>query len=262
MDSIYEFTPPIHMAIISMTGAGKSWLASRIFDNTSFRSVYFNYSLTPYFKKYFEVSNEKDFVKAMELSRKVVVNSTDVNLIERITKYLWELKKSNNKFAIEDIYLWYDECQKYSQAEFMTDVFNLGRPWKIHGIAICRQIQEMKNLRIISECQHMVFLHMNDVGLSTLQNNYRIKVPDFVLHYVNKGEYEGIDYKSDFYSALYDSITWFIYDKKGQFVTKYNVLKGYDVDDQPEDIGEPDRGEKTPKITADKDNTKSDKDTS
>ena len=64
----------------------------------------------------------------------------------------------------------------------------MGRRWNVHGMFLVRDIQEMKNLRIISQCDEMIFLKMNDVGLLKMSQNYGIKIPPKVLDHINSGE--------------------------------------------------------------------------
>lgn len=238
MDSIYDFIPPLHLGIVSQTGSGKTYMAAKMFANIPHRSIFFNYGMEGYFKKFPESVNYEETIYAMKQTNKVALNTENVNEIIKVITHIWKLKKENPKFAQQDIYFFFDEIQKYSQTQILTDVFNRGRRWHIHGVAICRQIQEMKNLRIISECPHMIFFRMNDVGLSTLQHNYHIKIPSVVLAYINAGEYEGVEFKSHYFCTLYDMITWFIYNKNGELVKKYTPVGIEDIEGEIDNEGE------------------------
>lgn len=243
--SIHEFIPPLHMGIISQTGGGKTVIGSEIFKQLPNRAIFFNYGLENYFKDVIEIQSINDLPRAMKKYRKVVVNIDDMKAIEDSVLYIWNLKK-NDKWIKqnENIYLFFDECQMYSTLQFMTDVFNRGRRWHIHGIAMCREIQEMKNLRIISQCKHMIFLSVNDVGLNALRKNYSIKIPDSVLGYINRGSYKDGEFifDSEYYSDLYDGMKHFIFDKNGEYVTTIDAIK---VDDNVDNKEESDTGKRT-----------------
>ena len=223
MNNINFFIPKYHAALITMTGGGKTTLASKIFSNIPDRAIYVDYQDERILDVHPWITSTDKLGEAMRKVKKFVLRTNDVNEILAMVHYIFEQKREHPAFADQDVYLFFDEIQKYSQNQVIEDVFNMGRRWKIHGFAICRQIQEMKNLRIISEADEIIFLKLNDIGLSTLQNNYKIKIPPIVLDKINSGD-RGEDGKlvSNYNSVLYDGFTWMLFDKNGDFIGEYN----------------------------------------
>lgn len=234
MRNINFFEPNLHACIITMTGGGKTTLGEKIFSNLEHRAIFIDFQYEEVFEKYRPKRSPGAFItdvnlldEAMHSDSKVVFRTKNISQITTMVDYIFESKFKIKAFAETPIYLFFDEIQKYSQIQIIEDVFNMGRRWNVHGVFMVRQIQEMKNLRIVSECDEMIFLKLNDIGQRTLRNNYGIKIPPEILTKINSGERNEKDkLVSNFNSVLYDKFSWMLFDKDGEFIGEFNAANG------------------------------------
>lgn len=227
MNNINFFEPSLHGCMITMTGGGKTTLGSKIFSNLEHRAIFVDFQSEKIFDDNTFIRTADRLGDAFAITDKVVLRTIDTNEISDMVRWIFTAKKMKPKFAETDIYLFFDEIQKYSTIPIIEDVFQMGRKWNVHGIFMVRDIQEMKNLRIISQCDEMIFLKMNDIGLRKMMQNYGIKIPPIVLKHINSGKRNEKDKLiSDFNSTLYDKFSWMLFDKDGEFVGEFNPFDG------------------------------------
>lgn len=227
MKSINSFEPNLHACLITMTGGGKTTLGKKIFENLEHRAIFVDYASEPMFDENTFVKTADRVGEAFAVTDKVVLRTKDVDEISSMVDWVFTAKRMKPAFAETDVFIFFDEIQKYSTIPIIEDVFQLGRRWKIHGVFMVRNIQEMRNLQIVAQCDEMIFLKMNDIGQRTMMKNYGIKIPPRVIEHINSGKRNENDKLiSDFNSVLYDKFSWILFDKEGNFVGEFNPFNG------------------------------------